>query len=260
MKIRYYAILNISLAVILLTGCATPQESQDVRRGAGVGAAAGAVLGLAMGAATEDRQLAIAGAVAGATAGAASGGMYMYDQSRQDRRTQTLAESIGGAKQGETSDEAGKRHLADFTGNWNLDIWSMNAAGKKVTANGKATAVLPAKDTLRIEYQDIRTAAYDGVITGTTLITYSANSGFTLENRFPESSDATRWVGEYIPAKNAYNLYPAQDMDGKTITGVIASNLRIELRISGTNLVVAETYTMIDGKEVQIQSYRFTRQ
>jgi hypothetical protein len=35
--------------------------------------------------------------------------------------------------------------------------------------------------------------------------------------------------------------------------------VRIELRVSGSNLVVAETYTVHDGKEVKMQSYRFIR-
>ena len=63
----------------------------------------------------------------------------MYDQSRDDRRTQTIADSIGGAKQGERADDAGKRHLADFTGDWNLNIWALNADGSKINAAGQAT-------------------------------------------------------------------------------------------------------------------------
>ena len=82
-----------------------------------------------MGALTGDAGLAVAGAAAGAAAGGAAGGMYMYDQSRDDRRTKMLADSIGGAKKGESADAAGKRHLQDFTGDWNLSIWSLNLDG-----------------------------------------------------------------------------------------------------------------------------------
>ena len=258
-KLKFLSVLEVCLVALLVTGCATSQEQQDVKRGAGYGAAGGAALGLALGASTGSGKYAAAGAVAGAAAGAAAGGMYMYDQAREDRRTETLATAIGGAKQGETADAAGKRHLADFAGEWNLDIWSLDADGKRITAKGKATAVLPGKDTLRIEYKDIQSANLDSAISGTSSIGYSANSGFTLENRFSVFPEARRWVGEYLPAKNAYNLYPAQDVEGNTITGVIRSNVRIELRVSGTNLVVAETWSMVDGKEIQIQSYRFTR-
>ena len=260
MKSRFLAILCIFSMASIIASCATPQEGQDVKRGAGYGAAGGALLGLAMGAAAGSTKYAVAGAATGAAAGAAAGGMYMYDQSREDRRTKMLADSIGGARKGETADAAGKRHLGDFAGDWNLDIWALDADGKKITARGKATAVMPGKDTLRIEYKEIESPGYEQKITGSSLVNYSANNGFTFENEFSVYPEVRKFVGEYVPEKNAYNFYPSQNKEGETITGVIRSNIRIELRVSGGNLVVAETYTMMEGKEVKIQSYRFIKQ
>ena len=60
----------------------------DVRSGARTGALAGAALGALSG-----------NAAAGAVGGAVSGGVYMYDQSRQDDRTQMLADAIASNKQ-----------------------------------------------------------------------------------------------------------------------------------------------------------------
>lgn len=250
--------LTLFLAMIFLStvvaGCAT----EEGRRGAGIGAAGGAALGLAMGAMTGDAGFAAAGAAAGAMAGAAAGGMYMYDQSRDDRRTEMLADSIGGARKGETADDAGKRHLDDFLGDWKLDIWALDAQGNKITATGEAKGVLVSKEAARIDYTEITAAGYEP-ISGTSLLTYSQDKGFVLENNFSVTSGARAYAGEYLPAKNAYNFYPSTGKEGETITGVIRSNVRIEMRVSGSNLIVAETYTLQDGKEVMMQSYRFTK-
>ena len=97
------------------------------------------------------------------------------------------------------------------------------------------------------------------VFSGSSVITYSANSGFSIENQFSATEGTRRYVGEYIPADNAYNFYPSQNIEGETVTGVIRSNVRFQLRASSPNLVVAETFAMVDGKEVQLQQYRFTR-
>ncbi len=260
MKPRYVGLGSIVLIIALVVGCATSQEGQDVKRGTAIGAVGGAAVGLTLGALTGDAGMAAAGAAAGAVAGGAAGGMYMYDQSRDDRRTNTLADAIGGAKAGETADDAGKRHLSDFTGDWNVDIWALDANGQKITAKGKAKAMLTSKDTLTIEYSDIESAGLNQDITGSSVITYSAENGFAIENKFNISPEPRKFVGEYVPDKNAYNFYPTTNVEGKTVTGVIRSNVRIEMRATGTNLAVAETYTIHEGKEVKMQSYRFTRQ
>ena len=259
MKSKLIAVLCIGFMLSFIIGCATTEEGSDVKKGVGIGAAGGAVLGLALGAATGEPGFAAAGAAAGAVAGGAAGGMYMYDQSRDDRRTQMLADSIGGAKQGETADDAGKRHLADFTGDWNLNIWALNADGSKINAAGQATATLTGKDVLKIELKNIKAEGIDQVFSGTSVLTYSADSGFVIENQFTGIEGTRRFVGEYLPADNAYNFYPSQTIEGETVTGVIRSNVRIQLRASSPNLVVAETFAMVDGKEAQLQQYRFTR-
>ena len=260
MKLKFTTILIIGMLAAFMAACATDGERKQIGKGAGVGAAVGGAIGLALGAATGDAGFAVAGAAAGAAVGAGSGAMYEYDQTREDRRTQTMADAIGGAKKGETADGAGKRHLEDFLGDWNLDIWALDADGKKITATGKAKGVMESRETARVEYTDIKAAGFDQIMTGTSVLEYAPAKGFSLVNTFSVTPDGRQYVGEYIPDKNAYNFYPATDKEGKTVTGVLRSNVRIELRVSGSNLLVGETYTMMDGKEVKIQSYRFTKQ
>lgn len=260
MKSEYIKTVCIGLLILFITACATDEEARQVRKGAGVGAAAGAALGLTLGVISGEPGFAAAGAAAGAAVGGASGAMYEYDQVREDRRTKVLADSIGGGNKGETADDAGKRHLGDYAGEWNLDIWALDADGKKITATGKAKVVMTSKDVLQIEYTDIKSPGYDQELNGTSVVTYSQSNGFTIENKFSTLPETRKFVGEYIPEKNAYNFYPSTNKEGETITGVIRSNVRIELRATGSNLCVAEAYTMIDGEEVKMQSYRFTKQ
>ena len=41
--------------------------------------------------------------------------------------------------------------------------------------------------------------------------------------------------------------------------GILRSNMRVEIRTTGAAMWVADAYTHIDGQEVLVQSYRFTR-
>jgi|GEM_PF-1988074 len=271
MKLRWTGVLCVGLTVLLLFGIAFGQdEKRRIRRGAGLGAAGGAALGLALGAVAGEPG---AGAAVGAAAGAAGMAMYEYDQKREDQRTQMIAEGLAGKGQGDTQEaaagnpkpgetvgDAGRRHFENFQGDWNLSIWALDAEGKKVTASGKAKGSMSGKDSVRIDYSDLQTPGYDQTVTGSSVLGYASGKGFTLENKFSTYPDPRTYVGEYLQAKNAYNFYPSQTADGKTVTGVIRSNVRIEFRVSGNNLMVAETYSTLDGRETKIQEYRFTKQ
>ncbi|MFC1766847.1 glycine zipper domain-containing protein [Planctomycetota bacterium] len=256
-------VLSTILLMLFVVGCADTEEGAAARRGAQYGAAGGALLGLTLGALTGDAEFAVAGMAAGAAAGAASGAMYEYDQSRDDRRTQTLADALGGAKAGETADDAGKRHLEDFIGSWRLEIWAEGLDGKRITARGKAKCVLESKTTARIDFSDIEAAGFDQEVSGFSLMHYDPAVGFSLENHFAIDQDKLpqrNFVGEYLPAKNSYNYYPTSDTDSKTMGGTLRSHVRLEVRTSGSSLFVAETYILRDIKEEQIQSYRFIKE
>jgi len=91
-------------------------------------------------------------------------------------------------------------------------------------------------------------------------MTYDPGQGFFLENSFSTAEEIVKCVGEYQPDKNAYNFYVMEGDGGEMIQGgIMRSSTRFEIRIAGPAMFVAETFTLIDGKEVQVQSYRFTR-
>ena len=54
-----------------------------------------------------------------------------------------------------SSDDEGLRHLTDFVGEWKVDIWSLDADGKRITARGTAKGVLDSKTTARLDFAGI---------------------------------------------------------------------------------------------------------
>jgi hypothetical protein len=54
-------------------------------------------------------------------------------------------------------------------------------------------------------------------------------------------------------------LTVTSDAGGTFHGGVLRSSVRVEIRIASPSLWFADAFTHTDGKEVQIQSYRFVR-
>lgn len=245
------------------------KEKRRAKKGAKWGAAGGAITGLALGALTGDAKLAAAGAVAGGVVGAGAGAKYEYDQGKQDDRTQMMAEAIaaqGGttvvveAPKGATVGEVGKQHMADFLGDWKVDVWVLGPEGKRVSAKGTAKGIAAGENATRILYRDIKAEGYDLVVSGYLLMSYDPGQGFFLENSFSTSDEVVRMVGEYQVDKNAYNYYLLGDEGGEMVQGeIVRSALRVEVRVASPSIFVAESYVLLDGEEVQVQNYRFTK-
>ena len=83
---------------------------------------------------------------------------------------------------------------------------------------------------------------------------------FGLERHFGSGDDVVKAVGEFLADQNAYTFYVVNPTGGEMVSGgILRSNVRIDLRIIGPTLWIAEAFTMIDGQETKVQSYRFTR-
>ena len=243
----------------LPVGCKRNPDDDQVRAGV-AGAGVGAVAGLALGAIAGDAAM---GAKLGAVAGGTSGVAYEYDSRRADRRNKELTTAIaanqqGAVPQGETVAQTGTRHLDDFLGEWNISAWAMKGDGTKLNGTGKAKVVMDTKESARFTITDIKAEGSDQTFDGSALLGYSEKNGFTLENSSSAYTEARKYVGEYLPEKNAYNFYPTDASSNTGATGITRSNIRLEVRASG-NMITINTYSMIDGQEIQIQSYRFTK-
>lgn len=253
--------LTLSAISCAFYGCQTAEETENVRRGAKVGAIGGALLGAGLGALTGEGEFIAAGAAAGAISGGAAGAMYEYEQNREDRRTKVLAESIGGAKAGETADTAGKRHLTDFIGNWSLSIWQMTADGRKFSSEGACNSIMDGANQLTFNFENVLLADGKTETKGTARIIYDTSKGFSLILDWDALQSTLVYYGEYLPAQDAYDFYFANhtgDTSQFGQDGTLRTSVRITLRASG-NLLIADTYSMLDGTETQTQSYRFTR-
>jgi len=94
------------------------------------------------------------------------------------------------------------------------------------------------------------------------LLRYEPGQGFFLENNFSSVSDEVlEFVGEFLVDKNAYVFYLTSHEGSEMVAGgILRSNVRVEVRIVGSALWVAEAFTLTDGTEQKVQSYRFTKQ
>jgi len=251
--------LSVLLMITLVSACATTEGGKEAGKGARWGAAGGAVLGLALGAATGDKKMMLAGAATGAAVGGASGAMYEYGQHRDDKRNKTLADAIAGSKSGGDSGRVMSNPLEGFIGEWNVNAWGLMPDGKKITAKGRGKGVLTARDTAKIDYFDIKADGYDKTLNGYAIINFDEKDGLTLTTYGPDNKVDAKFVGEYVAEQKKFNFYLTDSESGNTVTGILKSDIRMEVRIAGTNLWIVETYTLLDGKDTQIQSYRFSK-
>ena len=247
------------LLTALLSACAT-EGGQEAGKGARWGAAGGAAVGLALGAVTGDKQMMLAGAATGAAVGGASGAMYEYGQHRDDKRNKALAEAIASSKSGgSSSDKPVANPLEGFMGNWNVNAWGLMPDGGKITAKGKGKGILTEADTARVDYFDIKAEGYEKALNGYAIIHFDEKNGLSLTTYGPDNEVDARFVGEYIAEQKKFNFYLTDSKSSNTITGVLKTDIRMEVRFVGANLWMVDTYTLIDGKDTQIQSYRFSK-
>jgi len=254
-------LVSALLILSLVTGCAGNQSegAQEARKGAKWGAAGGAVLGLALGAVTGDPKLMAAGAATGALVGAGSGAMYEYDQHRDDKRNKTLADAIAGSKSNNNTGQVMSNPLEDFIGDWKVNAWGLMVDGKKVVAAGSGKGILTAKNTAKINYFDIKADGYKKVLSGYAIIKFDEKNGLSL-NTYGENNELDiTFVGEYLAEQKKFKFYMTNSKSKDTVTGILKSDVRMEVRFTTANLWIVETFTLIDGKDTQVQSYRFSK-
>lgn len=262
MKLRLSVVICLILTMVLTVGCKRNPDDDQVRAGI-AGAGLGAVAGLALGAMVGEPGM---GAAAGAIAGGASGVAYEYDSRRADRRNNEMVAAItanqqtqvAAAQSNETVAQSGKRHLDDFLGEWNINAWAMRGDGTKVSGTGKGKVIMETKESARFTLSDLTVDGVSRDVDGIAVLGYSERNGFTLECTSSAYQGARKYVGEYIPQNNEYNFYPTDTASNNGATGVIRSNVKMVIKASA-NMISINTFSMVEGAEVNIQSYRFTK-
>ncbi|MGR5150385.1 hypothetical protein [Photobacterium swingsii] len=253
------------LSATLLTGCVNPDQN-DPNAATKQGAIGGALLGLTMGALTGDAELAAKGAIAGGVAGGVSGSMVDLDNNRDNQRHSSRDDAIAqiGNSQQQGANAAPSptqpqtwAELDKFTGKWQVAIWS-NTTGETINAKADAAGSLTKTTTAQIAIDNLQVNGSANSLAMTAEFSFTPESGYILSVKNNVDNSTAQFVGEYQAANIRYNFYP-ESTDVSVIKGVDASQVRLELGFAGNNVWMVDTWAAIDGQDVKVQSYRFTR-
>ncbi|WP_394204456.1 glycine zipper domain-containing protein [Shewanella waksmanii] len=257
-------LLTASLT-LTLAGCAsTDDNSSGEHRGLKTGAAGGALVGLALGAAAGDASLAAKGAMVGAATGAAAGAAADYQNDREDYRNENANKNINinglpaNASTQQASTNATWSELDHFSGQWRVNIWATDKNGERIEASGIAKGSLAKTTAAQLHIDNLQVEGTEQQINGQVQLSYTPQAGYNLNTSFNNNPDM-HFAGEFNQATARYQYYPVS-VAGKTLNGDARENMRIELRFAGTDVILVDTYSQVKGQDVQIQSYRFTRQ
>ncbi|PKG56311.1 hypothetical protein CXF83_20345 [Shewanella sp. Choline-02u-19] len=268
---KFAKVALTTLCLMALTACASGdgmgEDGRDSNRGMKTGAAGGAILGLAMGAVAGDAGMALKGAAIGAAAGGVAGAGADYANDREDYRNENATKSIninglpgtqvGVASQAPATPQNWDR-LDTFSGQWQVNIWALDSQGKRVEATGVAQGGLSKTTAATLSVENLAVSGVKQDLTGQVELSYSPELGYQLQTDF-NGNKKLNFSGEYQPQLQRYNYYPV-GVNGQTYSGNERSQMRIELRFAGKDVFLVDSYAVVDGQEVQIQSYRFTRQ
>lgn len=253
----------IVVMALATTACATSGNGEDDDRHAATktGAVGGALLGLTLGALTGDASLAAKGAIAGGVAGGVAGSAVDLENSRENKRSNSRDEAISqvGNNNQSSVNSNGKswQEVNNFMGDWHVTI-SNNTPENSIQATANATGVLVKESTAQVKIDSFMVDEQQVEMKLTTKFSYSEDAGYSATISNDKANSTVAFSGEYQAGLNRYNFYPTtHEVD--LIKGVNTSNIRLQLGFAGKNVWMVETYAIVDGKEQQIQSYRFTK-
>ena len=262
-KLNNKKMAALLLMTLVTTGCATSGQGEDDDRHAATktGAIGGALLGLTLGALTGDASLAAKGAVAGGVAGGVAGSTVDLENKRENKRSSSRDDAIAQVgNNNQSSAETDKKNWQEvnhFMGDWHVAITS-NITENSIQATASAKGVLVEQSTAQVKIDTFMVDDKQVKMKLTTHFSYSEDNGYSATISNNEENSMVEFSGEYQAGLNRYNFYPTtHEVD--LIKGVNASNIRLQLGFAGKNVWMVETYATIDGKEQQIQSYRFTK-
>ena len=150
--------------------------------------------------------------------------------------------------------------LGYFTGDWDLEMWSLAADGTKVEGRGVAMGGAEGGHGTLIVITEFAAAAFPEATGGGRIrIANTPDRGLTLESDFRHSDDALKFFGQYEADAGKYVFYLVGTIGGQTATGIPFSSVRVEIHSMDERSWIADTYSTIDGESTQVQSYRFTR-
>ncbi|PSW19816.1 hypothetical protein C9I98_10145 [Photobacterium sanctipauli] len=248
------------IGLTLLTGCVNPGED-DANAATKQGAVGGALLGLTLGALTGDAELAAQGAIAGGVAGGVAGASVDIENNRNnirhDSRNDSLAQIGNNSGSADSSKPQSWDKLDNFTGNWNVSIWS-GVTSEAVTGTANATGSLAKTTEASLKINNLQVEGASQSLELTANFAYTPEAGYTLSLNNNANNIPVEFAGEFQQGMNRYNFYPTNAQAG-IFKNIDSSTVRLELGFAGTNIVMIDAYGQVNGQEEKLQTYRFTK-
>lgn len=158
------------------------------------------------------------------------------------------------------ANDRGKIGLRNFIGDWELEMWSLAKDGSKLEGSGIAKGTAEGEIGTRIMITEFDAPAFPAATGGgQILISYEPDKGFYLVSTFRYSGEVLRFAGQYQSDTGKYVFYQFVGSGGQTATGMTRSSVRVEVRSLNTASWSADTFSSVDGRSIQVQSYKFTR-
>lgn len=263
---------SLASAIILtlsVTGCSSI-DHDDKHASTKNGAIGGALLGLTLGALTGDAELAAKAALAGGVAGGVAGSTADLANSRENERDKSRDQAIsniGNNTQDTSNQNASNQNnntandswseLTNFMGDWDVSISGLHAQ-QPIKATAKANGVLVKTTEAQINIDQVQLNGELVDINLTTQFSYDTEEGYQAIIKNKSNDQSLHFSGEYQPALNRYNFYPTSS-NALLTSGTTKQDFRLELGFVGKTIWVLDTYAIVDGQEVKIQSYRFSK-
>ena len=147
--------------------------------------------------------------------------------------------------------------LDSFVGEWNVQVWSLAADGRRLEGQGTASGAKFGDLAVDITINEfIASDLPDATGGGAVRITNHPERGLTLETDLPVADRKLQLTGQV--SGGAYVFYLVGG-GGETVTGIRRTSVRIEVRSLSADAWEAATYASVDGETVQVQGTRFTR-
>lgn len=242
----------VTAVTVLATGLGCASSSQRVNEGASSGAALGAGVGLLIGMLSGNPDKAVAGLAVGAAVGAGEGAYQGWRQEQDDERTRELVEAIRESKSTAPQQTAAdpstraREELTRFLGVWSMEGWVQETGQERLTVTAKVNGNVEMNYFVELAYIDVAVPGVDTPIWGTSMLGYEDGQGYNITTRFNTLPDPLRISGGTFAAST------------RTFT-FAAPGTRIVVRFENPDRFTTETFVTANGREQQIESYRFTR-
>src|SRR5262245_23222354 len=235
---------RITACIVMVSaaaGCETGGQ------GALSGGAIGALSGLAIGSLSGD---AGKGAAIGAIVGAV-GGAVIGDQNRRQNEAASAPPPPPPPTSAAAAQYPVSPVLARLVGNWTIQGWVLDEAGRKLDASGSATGTVDKTYFLRMDIR-LTDPRSGGPVEGTSVLAQEGGRRISMVNSFSTSPEMRRFEGELDESGTMLSVHQVSPASS-------ATSRRITLRMAGQDQWTAEAWERRGGRDQIVESFTLRR-